>query len=156
MAGNKKPRKKYQRGRVIAGGNLPAPAQKVKDVEMKALNALASLRGGYYNREIALDLIVFLTVCQSVMSNDDTEALAYLLKAFRAINDIKDRGIRTGKWGVNGDELRALEEVIPMMIDLYKQMTRDEISEGNVKAQEKLCRALARAAVAKAQESQPA
>lgn len=153
MAGNKKPKKKYVRGKVIAGGHLPAPVAKTKEVEMKALNALSSLRNGYYNSEIALDLIVFLTVCQSVISKEDTAPLQYLLAAFKAINSIKDREIRTGKWGVNGDELRVLNETIPMFIDLYKQMNRDEISSGNARAGEKLCRALARAAVAKAAQS---
>lgn len=130
MSGSKKPRKKYHPGKVLAGGHLPPPAKNVQQVETKALMALESIRSGFYDRDIAIDLISMLTVCRKVIGNGDTEALRLLHRAFSALNSIKDRHSRTGKWGASGDEIRALSESVPPMIDLYKQMNRDEIASG--------------------------
>lgn len=122
--------KKYKPGKIIAGGHLPPPRHYWAKEEAKALTALASIRGGFYNSQIGTNLIIFLTCCKTVISPDDTESLLKLQQAFSAINKIKDRHTRVGKWGVNGDELLALEESVQFFIGIHNKLNRSEMTEG--------------------------
>lgn len=137
MATNKSPKRRYKPGKVIAGGHLPLPLREKEKTATKALMALAALRDGGYNSDVGMDLILFLTACKKLVENNQ-EALALLLTAFRAINAIKDRHTRTGKWVPTGDELRGLQETVPAFIDMYSSLTRDEAIEAKMHAEERL------------------
>lgn len=137
MAANKKPKKKY-RPKYMKGGNLPPNVEVAVDWKLRAWNALEALKEGRYDHKIGLDLIMFLTVCRSVIPNDCTEVLLYLQKVFQALNSIKDRHTRTGKWGWSGQERSDLLEYVPMFIDLYGQMNREEVRDGLRMVQERL------------------
>ena len=128
MAANKKPRKKYVK-KIVKGGHLPVPQSVILQWETRGWNALAALREGRYDREIGLELILILTVIRKVVPNDSTEVLAMLLRAFQTINEIKARFDRTGRWGASGDDLRALEEVIPPLLSLFPQLNRGEMHD---------------------------
>lgn len=143
MAKTKKPKKQYQRGKVIAGAHLPIPA-KIKDTkETKALMALTALEGGFYNKAMGLDLVMFLSDCRHI-AKDDMETCAKLLPAFRALNSIVDRNHRTGKWGVTGDERNVLKKVVPEMVEYYKKATAGQAIEAGTISNAKYVLAVSR------------
>lgn len=145
MAKAKKPRKQYQRGKIIPGAHLPIPA-KIKDSkETKALMALTALDNGFYNKDMGLDLVLFLSDCRHI-AKDDLATCSKLLPAFKALNSIVDRHGRTGKWGVTGDERNTLKKVVPEMVDYYRAATKGQAIEAGVETDLKYVRAVTRAA----------
>lgn len=138
MAKNKKPRKKYVPKTFMVGGKLPTPAKVLSDWEIRAWNAVAAIRQGRYDRDVGLDLILVLTMIRDIVPNEDVEVLQMLHAAFKAINAIKDRFDRTGRWGASGDDLRVFEETIPPLLGLLPQMNRGEFYQAMLRAQARL------------------
>lgn len=138
MPRSKHPGKKKYVPKYMKGGHLPPPIDMSVDWELRAWNALDALKGGRYDQKLGLYLITFLTLCRSVVPNDSTEVLEALYKVFKALNDIKDRHTRTGKWGWNGQERTILLTHVPMFIDLYRQMNRQELADGLVQVEKRL------------------
>lgn len=133
---------KYKPGKVIAGGHLPQPLKAKNKAVTKALIALTAIREGFYDREIGLKLVMFLTICRGAISNEDQYGLELLCRTFHALNTIIDRQKRTGKWGVTGDERKQLSEDVPLLVEVYEQLNRAEIESGHLNVKDRLRRTL--------------
>lgn len=90
---------------------------------------------------MGLKLVMFLAQFK-ILCDSNPDALRLMLSGFRALNSIKDRHTRTGKWGANGDELKVLEDVVPAFIDLLPKINRNEFMEGDMYAKDRLTKTL--------------
>lgn len=142
MAKNKKPKKAYVRGKVLAGGHLPIPKRRADSMETKALMALAALKGGFFTQDMGLDLSIFLTACSKFDPGSDDPWKEGLISAMRAMSGIANRHTATGKWGASGDELSTLSAQLPMLVEVYKSATRSEVAGAMSAAETKYLRTL--------------
>lgn len=141
MASNKKPSKSYQKGKVIAGANMPIPVSKRREVATKALMAVQALRDEFYSTQIGLELILFLTGCRKFLSGNK-EAEAFLAESFRILNKVKDTHSATGKWSILSSDLAQLSAVVSSCVELYESMTRGQATEATMYAEKILCERL--------------
>ena len=61
--------------------------------------------------------------------NEQVEAYFTIEKSLDAIRAIRSRHERSGKWGINGDELKIIGESLVLTDELQKAVTRREMAE---------------------------
>lgn len=122
-------RSSYRRGKVIPGGHLPQPKKHVESREMKALMALTALESGFFNGDMLIDLLWFVTECQKIAKarGDDQTGWA-VVDVLTNLNSVLDRFERTQKWGINGDERTVLKRHMPGLVEFYRTASRSESS----------------------------
>lgn len=133
MARSKKPRKPYQRGKVLAGGHIPMAKSRADQYETLVLMAMEGLTHGFLSYDQAVELALFVTAVSHVKCLP-TEYPPIITKATKALSSIHDRYGRTGKWGASGDDLRALEESIPTLLGYFKSLPSSEVVDATLSA----------------------
>ena len=126
MSAPKKPRKKYQRGKVLAGGHLPLHRRKTVVTETQVLMTLTGLKEGFFTDGMIVTLSMFLTACAALPIRDDMERR--LSEAMEATARIAVRHTNTGKWGMSGDEYKNLAGNVLYLLEIYKDSTLDQVA----------------------------
>lgn len=139
MPSNKKPQRRYHRGKVIAGAHLPLPALKRKEVVIKALMAVQALVSGFYNQAMGLDLVLFLVGCRRLVKGN-SEAETLLAEAFRTLNRVKDQHTATGEWVIEPAEATSLASVVSACVELYESLSVGQAMEATLYAETLLVR----------------
>lgn len=137
MSKNKKPRKKYV-PRVLAGGHLPLSLKTKNNLATSGMKHLNAIKYGEYNREVGMDLILYLTAFKNAIGTESPEVSMMILEMFQAINRVKDRFDRTGKWGFTGDERNMFLDYLPAVSEFMDGISRAELMSGRVEAQRRL------------------
>lgn len=132
MGTSKKPRKAYCRGKVLKGGNLPLTRDKALQIEARALMSISALVGGFMNTAMATDFALFVAACSYLPEDDELPPL--VLPATRVLCSVHDRFTKTKRWGVSGDELVVLKEVIPKLVARYNSCNRGVALNAMLKA----------------------
>lgn len=143
MSQNKKPRKKYV-PRVLAGGHLPLSLKTKNSLATNGMRYLNAIKYGGYNLEVGIDLILYLTAFKNAVGEESPEVSLMILEMFQAINRVKARFDRTGKWGFTGDERSMFLDYLPAVAEFMEGISRAYLMSGRVEAQRRLEFALRR------------
>jgi hypothetical protein len=131
MAGNKKPRKAHKPKVLKATPIVFALAGEQKtDLRLPYHLALESLRGGAGNSDDAHTIFSSLLIARELAKHYQTEQRQAIAAGLDAIVDVKARG-DAGKWGVSGDQFKAISAALVLMDDMQdgatRRMVRDAI-----------------------------
>lgn len=112
--------------KVLRGGNMPLSKATRDLTETQVLIALTALKEGFYSKEMGLGLVLFFMDCRNLIKEASDPRLVQVAVAFRGLNLIMVRWERTQKWGVTGDELKALTTAALTVLPMYLTSTRGE------------------------------
>lgn len=146
MPKSKKPRKPYS-PRHLKDGVLPLKSKEERVTSTKVLMDLAALKEGKWDQKKGIELVIYLSETKTMMGNEDKEGLLVFLGAFRALNSMKRRYEKVGKWGATGDEIQALAFAINCSIDYRKLCKRSELAKAEEDTNTRLLNILKRGAL---------
>lgn len=115
----------------VPGAALLRPIGDVQDEKIFILSVPYALKSGAYNMQMGFKLVQHLIAMKSVLDLKSEESAQFLLGVFQAINSIRSRFDKTGKWRATGDELRLLEERLPVCAECCAGITRGEVVLAN-------------------------
>jgi hypothetical protein len=130
MAANKKPRKAYKPKPAV----LPMPIrfnaaderelQLIPHIEFAKLKAMTADEPTWHTLVYRLNAGLLLAD-----KHFDADARAVCGFALDSMVSIKERFAKVGKWGANGDELRAIGDALNLVDEMQKASTRRELRD---------------------------
>lgn len=134
MAGNKKPRKKYKRI-VLVTNHTPLPitlglsAEQKQDLRLPYHLALDAMKRGAGNDDEAHLLFTSLLTARELSKKFNADIQREVQEALDAVIAVKERGDKTGKWGVSGDQFRLISRGLVLMDDMQDAATRRDVRD---------------------------
>lgn len=123
MANTKKPRKPYKPKMIVK----PLKMRDEQAFELPGYAASLVLGTEHLQEQHIYDLLSAADMCRRVAPNDDP-ILPVAQDMVEAVCDIQQRHERTGKLGVNGDELVAVRRSIGKLIEYLRRVPNIKIA----------------------------
>lgn len=125
MPVSKKPRKPQRRR--VDPGYLMSP-NKITQVSLIPHTALAKLRSGLFGAHEWREYGTFANVVQLLAQDRrNAEIIAHGASTNQALDSMRQRAQRLGRWGCSGDEYVALSSAINPMDDFLRTCTVDQV-----------------------------
>lgn len=132
MSKSKKPRKAY-RGPKYATGALPIKfglSQEAKtNLRLPPHLILEAYKTGKGDEQGAHTLAACVNIGVVLARKQTQEAQQVMSAALEAMHKVMDRGNQTGKWGMSGDEMKAIGESLNLTDDMQDCVTREDMRE---------------------------
>lgn len=130
MAANKKPRKQYRQR--YTGSKIPIVFGLNEDMRtdlgLPPHIILDAFKRGAGDEEGAHTLAAAVNVAAVLARSCGPDENAIANAGLAAVANVLERG-KSGKWGVSGDEAKAIGAAIVMMEDLQRSMTRRTVRD---------------------------
>jgi len=132
MPTSKKPRKRY-RPRKLIPGYLPMtfslPKAAMTNLQLPPHTVLDAFRRGAGDEPGWHTLACAVNIGAVLARTQPNEAQAVMSAALDAIREVQRRGVESGRWGVSGDEFRAIGEALTLSNEIQDISTRREIRD---------------------------
>lgn len=130
MARNKKPRKAYRpRPALTLPITYALPDSNRTDLQLPPHIILDGFVDGTGTESGCHTLIAAINVGAVLARTEDDETQGILSRALDAIQGVKDRGEDTGRWGMSGDQYRAIAGGLALTSDMQDRKTRREVRD---------------------------
>lgn len=130
MARSKKPRKAYKQ-KVHAA--LPIvfglASEKKTDLRLPYHLSLEALRNGCGTDDDAHTIVSALLIGRELARLFSDEAQKVVMAGIGAITGVKHRGDECGKWGVSGEQFKAISSALVLVDEMQDASTRREVRE---------------------------
>lgn len=103
-------------------------ADKKTDLRLPYHLSLEALRNGCGTDDDAHTIVSSLLICRELAKLFQAEAQQTIHRSIEAITAVKHRG-DNGKWGVSGDQFRAISEALVLVDEMQDASTRREVRE---------------------------
>ena len=128
MAANKKPRKKHKPMARVMPICFGVPDEARTDLALPPYLILDAFKRGQGDEEGAHTLAAAVNLTAVLARSADDEAKAIANAGLGAVWNVMHRGA-TGRWGMSGDDAKAIGEALSLMEALQAQGTRRSVRD---------------------------
>lgn len=130
MPTNKKPRKPYRpRKALVRPMVYGIDTESRVNLQLTPHVVLEAFRTGAGDESGWHTLTGMLNVGAVLSRKHPEDVQAIMSRGLDAVVEVKERGLKTGAWGVSGDQFRALADALTLASDLQDTHTRREIRD---------------------------
>lgn len=130
MPASKKPRKAYRkRAALMLPMTYALPESNRADLQVTPHMVLESFRLGSGTEVLWHTLAAAINIGSVLARAQSDEVQADMQRARDALLDVQQRGRETGRWGLSGDEFRALGEGLTLTDEMQNASTRRQVRD---------------------------
>ena len=129
MSKNTKPRKAYKPKYAAIPISIGLSAEMQTNLKLPPHMILDAFTHGRGDESGAHTLIAAVNLGAVLSRTQSTDAQAVMESGLVAVQSVKDRGERGGKWGVTGDEYKAIAAALVLSDDMQMISTRRDLRE---------------------------
>lgn len=99
------------------------------DLQLPGHIFIEAMKSGHGQEEMGHSLAAMLNIGARLSEHQSQEVQEAMSAALDAAQSMMDRGNRTGKWGLSGNEMKAISEGVDLTNEMYSASMRRQVMQ---------------------------